>query len=389
MTTPTNLAISPLQAQEAATAVYALRPDEARVQDIGTAAPTLNHEFQFSKGKKLYGDSGLGILKSQTGFGFVAHGKGDHRVNQVLVSIRGTKFTSACDWLTNVQVPGTRGPSGHTVHTGFMDLAKDLLPSINNYVDASLATRIHVVGHSLGGAAAALVAESLRNASGTQNVNLYTFGCPRVGDLSHSRHVTDLLGSENIYRVNHLYDPVPWLPTFPYSHMPFETAGYSLPGPGVIFSIAAHFMENYKSSVRCNDWSALSTVERPIFRSIDETKDWLETAPSSAGAMLSGKLLSMILSALGWVLKKINHQLETTFHGATILDAIARQLYYGTLESAEISWMVQRLMAAALTFAGRTVVEGARVTVAFMQFVLETMFRIVSSMAMRALGAIR
>jgi pimeloyl-ACP methyl ester carboxylesterase len=66
---------------------------------------------------------------------------------------------------------------------------------------------ILVVGHSLGGAIALLVAEWLRRKYG-ENLQLYTFGAPRTGDATFVREAKDLTHHR---MVNH-NDPIPGVP---------------------------------------------------------------------------------------------------------------------------------------------------------------------------------
>jgi alpha-beta hydrolase superfamily lysophospholipase len=69
--------------------------------------------------------------------------------------------------------------------------------------------KVVVVGHSLGGAIAAIAATELRNA-GT-STDLYTYGQPRIGGLIVSNNITNQNLGGN-FRVTHLDDPVPRLP---------------------------------------------------------------------------------------------------------------------------------------------------------------------------------
>lgn len=70
----------------------------------------------------LRGTTGMGPVSSNTGFGFVAQGRGAHE-GEVLIGVRGTEMSSHHDWLTNLRMAGVRGPSGRNVHRGFWMLA--------------------------------------------------------------------------------------------------------------------------------------------------------------------------------------------------------------------------------------------------------------------------
>ena len=154
----------------------------------------------------------------------------------------------------------------------------------------------------------------------------------------------------------------------------------------MLVSLAAHDMANYKTSVGGGGWSGVPIMRDTGFDSMDQAAGWLDSAGSLSGSMLSGRILQMIMSALSWILRKVGQLTGyAILGGATIVDYIARLLYTGALVSVEISYLIGRLMAAALSFAGRTVVAGANMTVAFFQYVLDLLFRMVSTIAARAI----
>lgn len=112
-----------------------------------------------------------------------------------------------------------------TVHMGFLEswrIARTVvLPALEplrkKYPDFS----IHLVGHSLGGAVAALAALELKVISGWENLSVTTFGEPRVGNdgfVEYLDAVFDLGGvgkpvdTPKYRRVTHVDDPVPLLP---------------------------------------------------------------------------------------------------------------------------------------------------------------------------------
>ena len=66
-----------------------------------------------------------------------------------------------------------------------------------------------MTGHSLGAAIAAIAAVEIRN--GGTNVELYTYGQPRIGGSEISDYITAQDKGGN-YRVTHYDDPVPRLP---------------------------------------------------------------------------------------------------------------------------------------------------------------------------------
>lgn len=105
------------------------------------------------------------------------------------------------DWLTNVDMDQT--PRG--VHSGFAGLHSQMIYYIQ-YV-ASIVPDLHVVitGHSLGGAIATLVAQSLSHLL----PEVITFASPRVGNTSFAERVNRLVPIQRVFNTE---DAVPNLP---------------------------------------------------------------------------------------------------------------------------------------------------------------------------------
>ena len=120
-------------------------------------------------------------------FGFVARNK-TSRI--VFVIFRGTQTLE--DWLSNLtfpQVPHPGGPAWGEIEKGFGFTYQDCAAATINGVKAAGATpRIVVAGHSLGGALATLAAADLMiQPNLPNNVQLYSFASPRVGDPAFAR----------------------------------------------------------------------------------------------------------------------------------------------------------------------------------------------------------
>lgn len=381
--------LSPVQAAEIADSAYALRLS-SEMLDAALAAPTAREDFDLVGGTRLIGSTGLGnsVIQRRTGFGYVAAGK-NARKHECLVSVRGTFKTSAHDWLSNIRMGGVVGPSGYTVHAGFHAAALTLLPQIRQAIrEMDQVSTIHVVGHSLGGAIATLVAESL--AGSGYNLQLYTFGAPRAGVSLHAAYLTRRLGAANIYRVYHDTDPVPMMPVFPYSHTPWRSNAYRLRGPGHLVSIDAHLMPNYRQSVVGCGWRSLPVLP-PGLSSFEQAESWLRVAASVGGPsiMMSATALRLILSALDWILKQIGRGVGLiVFGGATIIDTLAQLLYSGVLQSVRLAMMIRNLIESIMAFLGRTVATGVSITVSFVDYVLGLLFRFISSLARSAIDAL-
>lgn len=117
-----------------------------------------------------------------------------------------------------------------TVHMGFMASWRNartvVLPALRAARQQYPDHRVHLVGHSLGGAVAALAALEVRLGLGWRDVRVTTFGEPRVGNaelVAYLDRAFGLLGSREdgtgeggegmrYRRVTHVGDPVPLLP---------------------------------------------------------------------------------------------------------------------------------------------------------------------------------
>jgi len=382
--------LSPAQAAEVADSAYALRLSTEMI-DAATAAPAVREAFDLLGGTRLTGSTGLGSspIQQRTGFGYVAYGK-NARQHERLVSIRGTFKTSAYDWLSNLRMGGVTGPSGYTVHAGFWAAAQTLLPQIRQAIgSAANVSTIHIVGHSLGGAIATLVADSLGDLN--CDLQLYTFGAPRAGVERHAQYLTRRLGADAIHRVYHDTDLVPMVPVYPYSHVPWHETAYRMKGPGKLVSIEAHLMPQYRRSVGDATWKGL-----PVLRegpgTFEQAEAWLKVAAAVGGPsiMLSATAMRWILRALDWILTALGRGAGlAVLGGATLLDTLARLLYSGVLQSLRLAAMIRNLITAIMRFMGRTVEATANITVAFIEYVLGMLFRVVSTMARQAVDVLR
>jgi len=101
------------------------------------------------------------------------------------------------------------------IHKGFHDVhklsSKPILQEIQRLLAAKKCTKVHTVGHSLGGALATLDALSLRLQLGPSiAVTATTFGAPRVGNKAFAQFFDSQI--PGLRRVINGKDPVPALP---------------------------------------------------------------------------------------------------------------------------------------------------------------------------------
>ncbi|KAI1385050.1 alpha/beta-hydrolase [Hypoxylon trugodes] len=111
-----------------------------------------------------------------------------------------------------------------TVHMGFLAswrIARNVvLPALKPLREKYPDYPVYLVGHSLGGAVAALAALELKVSSGWDNLVATTFGEPRVGNSGFAEYLDSVfeLGATKQFeeqkyrRVTHVDDPVPLLP---------------------------------------------------------------------------------------------------------------------------------------------------------------------------------
>jgi len=92
------------------------------------------------------------------------------------------------------------------LHKGFRDAALGIMVIIDR--DHSLASTVHLTGHSLGGAVAQIMGRWLHKRG--YSVQVFSYGSPKISTQSGSgpRH----------WRVVRPSDPVPFMPPWPYIH---------------------------------------------------------------------------------------------------------------------------------------------------------------------------
>lgn len=112
------------------------------------------------------------------------------------------------------------------VHMGFMSSWRSarevVLPALQAAREKNPGYPVQLIGHSLGGAVAALAALELRLSLGWKDITVTTFGEPRVGNKALAQYLDAAFGLKNgsvedaeklpYRRVTHVNDPVPSLP---------------------------------------------------------------------------------------------------------------------------------------------------------------------------------
>jgi pimeloyl-ACP methyl ester carboxylesterase len=154
------------------------------------------------------------------------------------VAFRGTVPTNLSDWLRDLDCfPKTNDHMG-IFHQGFLNGAMAGLGGTLRALGGRGAT---LVGHSLGGALAALTAALLR-VQDLPVARLVTFGCPRAVLWWHNDVLKDVPGN----RFVRILDPVPDVPGLFKHYTPLETR---LLDDLQQSPIANHSMTRYVASV--------------------------------------------------------------------------------------------------------------------------------------------
>jgi triacylglycerol lipase len=125
------------------------------------------------------------------------------------VAFRGTD--EVADWVDNLNVSKTISGHGH-VHKGFSDALDMVWWSVMDEMYSKNVRHLHVVGHSLGGALAAVAASRSLFSPVDNHLHLWTFGQPRCGDKQWAAWMNERLG-ERYIRVFNAGDVVPHLPS--------------------------------------------------------------------------------------------------------------------------------------------------------------------------------
>jgi hypothetical protein len=341
----------------------------------------LDDYFDLDSGVISHGTSGTGFMSKESGFSLVLQGKGAHK-DEVAVVTRGT--ATGADWLSNINASLDRGPSGYIVHAGFNKVYKSIEKQINEALKGKNPSRIHCIGHSLGGAVSNLVASSLNIAG--HGVSLYTFGSPRVGMEGMTRNLDSKLGADNIYRVYNPADVVPLLPTYPFMHSPRNTAGLCVRSGGSLYSLNAHFMDSYGPAVENTSWKTLAASpppSMPLNASVDQwmerAGDYIKIPGSSLGLWALGHALKGLIDAATAI---VGISIVAT---SSVMDMIASMLLKAASISKAIGEKILKWISMVLKFAGKTVVNtGKNITKIFLSWVLDLLVRPMLSLARRA-----
>ncbi|CAA0814274.1 alpha/beta-Hydrolases superfamily protein [Striga hermonthica] len=151
-------------------------------------------------------------------------------LNAIVIAFRGTQEHSIQNWVEDlywkqldIDYPGV---DGAMVHHGFYTAYHNtsLRPGVINAIQKAKELygdiKIMVTGHSMGGAMAAFCALDLRLSLREQNVQVMTFGQPRIGNAAFASYFNQIVPDS--IRVTNGHDIVPHLPPY-YYYFPQKT----------------------------------------------------------------------------------------------------------------------------------------------------------------------
>ncbi|MCR6652929.1 MAG: lipase family protein [Cellvibrionaceae bacterium] len=324
------------------------------------------------------------LLKKPHVMGFMAVGLGENK-NHAFVAFKGT--AGLYDALTDLNTGVRACHTGTSVHQGFYYAFESIYQELNQFLSGLQGvTTVHCVGHSLGGAIATLAADWIKSTGKVAQVNLYTFGSPRVGMEMFAKKCTTRLVADNIYRVYHKTDPVPMVPTWPFTHVPASNGDYLLFSPMTAIPWEYHKMKHYRASVeKAAGWKGMKD-NRPKGYGQIAVERWLQ---SDGIVSFTANTLELLDAALLYVIEKVINAagivlvtgFATTF---TLLDRMAVFMAKAAKATVTVSVWVYHLIKKMAALIGVVVKEGTDLTVDFIRMVFNRVYQKIADMVRQA-----
>ncbi|KPZ72633.1 Lipase (class 3) [Shewanella sp. P1-14-1] len=378
--------LSPTLAVELAEFAYkSLKSNKNGVTDTSML---INRNFAFSSSNsKLVGISGTvaeHVLNHSNGFGFFGLGKkGGQFAGDVVIAFRGT--AGLADTLTDLHCGVTVGPNYKAVHAGFNRTFESIKPQLATLMAKAGNRPVHCVGHSLGGALATLAANWIRSQYKV-NVNLYTFGAPRVGFGPFALQTeTELNG---IYRAVHRSDPVPMVPVWPFVHagneyrlsscVSFNASSHKMAGnaPGYLNTAAKY--SSYKEM-------QLGSIQNLAIVRLQYDKRHLASFNTHWSDKIGDALLTLLRES-----GKISSILAQAAVGGTLTlyDALARGVVEISKMTTEYAADAKGLLGHILNFVGKPSVKVVDITYKFVKDLLMLMLDKLNTLVRAAIPAV-
>ena len=179
-----------------------------------------------------------------------------------IIVFRGTQ--TQAEWVNNLKASQQKyiNPANNEsygwIHRGFLSMATEVIDPLPAIIAKQLDPSIpcYITGHSLGAAVATVAALdiALKNPQLSEQIQLYTYAGPRVGDPTFARKYSQLL--PNSYRVVNLADSVPLVPSSKmgknYLHVGEEWSFLAQFGEVLLNHIVDTYREGLEQEVETN-----------------------------------------------------------------------------------------------------------------------------------------
>ena len=161
--------------------------------------PSFGYDFTFVYDEKTDTQSIVLVAKDKT---------------DAIILFRGTYSTK--NWYTDIEIDMEKVKYfivPQNVHRGFNNAYEKVRKRVLELVEDI--PKIEVSGHSLGAALATLCALDIKTTRPAVDLNVYTFGSPRVGDKKFVKYFAKFVKPECSFRFVNAEDPVPKVPPTP------------------------------------------------------------------------------------------------------------------------------------------------------------------------------
>eukprot|EP00249_Psilotum_nudum_P009010 c21651_g1_i1 orf=336-1379(-) len=188
----------------------------------------------------------------------------------IVIAFRGTQENSIQNWVENLyfkqldlNYPGVKGAM---VHQGFFSayyntsLGKHVVEAVDSINKKRNGLKILVTGHSMGGAMASFCGLDLKVNHGMGDVQVLTFGQPRIGNSIFAAYFSALIPKS--YRMTHGHDIVPHLPPY-YSLFP-QRSYHHFPREVWIYKVAVGSL-SYEVERVCDNSGEDPTCSRSVY----------------------------------------------------------------------------------------------------------------------------
>lgn len=200
---PKTLKLNLLKYAQISENVYTF--DDSKIDNTYKINEKLNCNMKMIKYYNFYNNLGCMIMR-------------DDLDKNLIISFKGT--TKLIDWKYNFDFK-LRDLDEIKLHSGYYKMICDsnilsiLKDEIYNLDDDY---NINLCGHSAGGAKSIITSYYLAETFKNKNFNVYTYGCPRVGDINFTKKYNNLNNTKH-YRVSYKNDIVTAFPLYRYQHL--------------------------------------------------------------------------------------------------------------------------------------------------------------------------